>query len=247
MCPAEAPYWDSATQTCKACEASLGGTLWNGKKCTNECPTENFDFSSGTCKCKAGLLLLPDQKDCAAQLAYAVKKTTQFECEDNLVYDSATKTCGPDVGLGKTWADYQKPCTKAGRVVSLSGLTCDEACPDYQFNDSGRCACGPHMARSGDECECLTGNFQLDETGKQSCLCKAGLLLLPDESDCVAELLYAEKLDAKFRCKQGLEYDSVSASCSTLDWMQFMDYCNVEGRVVNLAGTSCDASCPDYQ
>ena len=117
------------------------------------------------------------------------------------MYDSVTKTCGPDAGLGKTWADYQKLCTEVGRVVSMSGLSCEATCPDYQFNASGRCTCGPHMTRSGDECECLTENYQLDEEKKQSCVCKAGTLLLPDESDCATELLYAEKLTTKFRCK----------------------------------------------
>lgn len=60
-CSIQEPYWDGEAQSCKACEASLGGTFWNGKECTDECPTENFYSSSGTCECKAGLLLLPDQ------------------------------------------------------------------------------------------------------------------------------------------------------------------------------------------
>lgn len=103
------------------------------------------------------------------------------------------------------------------------------------------------MARSGDECKCLTKSFQLDTASKASCVCKAGLLLLLDESDCVADLVYAERLETKFRCKQGLEYDSASASCIAQDWTKFVDYCAAEGRAVSLDGKSCDAACQDYQ
>ena len=54
-----------------------------------------------------------------------------------------------------------------------------------------------------DMCSCKTENYNIKDN---KCACNDGLMLLPIESDCVANLDYSTNNGTKFSCKPGLTF-----------------------------------------
>ena len=212
------------------------------------CVSKNFEPNirdKASCVCKAGLSLLPDEADCARELAYATVEGDAFECSAGLVYDEEARACVPAVG--KTWKDVAAVCKAAGRVVSLDETECAAQCGTLETAADGVCGCVQYAQKSSQTGKCvyLTDNF-VQQNG--ACVCRSGTLLDPAKADCIEELRYSEADNTAFTCRDGLQF--VQGECKPAPgktWADLAQVCNDAGRVVGLAGKSCDAACPQYQ